>query len=103
MSRTYRRKNVPYWYTLDEALTIQHKYVGKWSHCEKEEDYWLEVKRFHSDAAITMQQVPKWYKTHFLRRPYRAKVKHFLAKERNNGYQGITPEPIDKKRACYYW
>lgn len=104
MSRTYRRKNVPYYYTLDEALARYTKYgFAEISINDSEKEYWEDVRKFHSDYLQTMQQVPKWYKVQYLRRPYRAKVKAAMIKEKKKGYTGDVPMPVDKGRANYYW
>ena len=106
MSRTYRRKNVPYWYDEDEALCktpSSWRLGGFYSHCETKEEYKIEVVKFHGDSEVTMEQVPKWYKVLFCRRPFRRKEKVALIKEMKNNFTGEIPFPIVKKDAKYYW
>ncbi|MCP5062988.1 MAG: hypothetical protein GY936_11050, partial [Ignavibacteriae bacterium] len=81
MSRTYRRKKATqeYYWVLREW--IYHKnivYSKQYDKHSKEGKRRIRV--FHSDAQATMEQVPKWYKVYFCRKPFRRKEKEALYK-----------------------
>lgn len=83
MSRTYRRKSgdVYYWFDKNDKA---------------------RVALYHSDKRMTMNQVPKYWKVHWCRRPFRRKEKQalFLA-VRFIGEDIVFPKPV--KDAMYYW
>ena len=50
---------------------------------------------------MTMQQVPKWYKTQFCRKPFKRKSKAVLDMALQGDQEPVMP--INKKNAQYYW
>ena len=57
--------------------------------------------RYQSDACMTMQQVPKWYKTQFCRQPFKRKSKAVLDRALQGDQEPVMP--LNKKNAQYYW
>lgn len=102
MSRTYRKRNgEPFWYAEDEYnKLLEDKWYNSWW---KDRSYKGAVAYYHSDSTDTMNQVPKWYKVQFCRRPFRRKEKVALIKEMKRDFDGEVPFPVIKKDALYYW
>lgn len=102
MSRTYRRKNKAAlqehsWVLTDYRFDEGRVNIDKNSIAGKK-----ALAKFHSDKAVTMNQVPRWYKILFCRRPFRRKEKEVLRtfmKYQNEDFVF----PVIKKDAMYYW
>ncbi len=103
MSRTYRRKNcLKYnkWVFIDwEAIRIKGNYIYLDTHSEEAKK---AKAKYHSDATSTMQQVPKWYKVHFCRKPFRRKENIALIEAVKYLDEDIS-FPVRKLDADYYW
>lgn len=105
MSRTYRRKKG----LQEDEWWVLFNWVGSYETSYKRipiDKYTKEgrelIAKYHSDAQDTMKQVPKWYKVHFLRKPFRAKEKHQLVLAVKYLDEDIT-FPLVKMAANYYW
>ena len=87
MSRTIRRKKgKPFWYAnKDEALMIR---ACSWrnegyAYCDTEEEYYLELKKFHSDFGWGGRSdggVPTWFVNLFCTKRDRQRERAFCTK-----------------------
>jgi len=103
MSRTYRRKKGEgYYWTEKEALAIRLGSWGSYSIHNNKEEYKKAVRLFYSDKQKqTMNQVPKWYKVTFCRRPYRRMERRGIICIMQ-GKEEVMFDPV-LKDAMYYW
>ena len=100
MSRTYRRKNEEH----DNHMLYEwcSKYYNRIYYAKEDKEYKVGMAKFHSDSLMTMNQVPKWYKVHYCRRPFRRKEKRALFLAVKYTEEDIT-FPGVVKDAMYYW
>ena len=109
MSRTYRRKNEPFWYTEDEALMVHPSAwrEGGYSYCDSVEEYNLELKKFHSDFGWGRycQGVPRGFVHTYCTKPLRAKERRQLNKVlKLTDYEDADVHaPFVKDAAWMYW
>ena len=104
MSRTYRRKNC---LNQDNWIFQDWKWTGNGYLIKKSIDRNSNkgrklIAEYHSDAQDTMQQVPKWYKVYFCRKPFRRKEDQALIKAVKYIDEDIC-FPMRKMNAMYYW
>ena len=99
MSRTYRRKQG---IKEDQWWVLREWYCGLYvvRHSPRSKEGKKRLAKYHSDAEVTMQQVPKWYKVAFCRRPFRRKEKQALYRA---VFHGEDKFPVPKNDAMYYW
>ena len=103
MSRTYRRKSCGYEYRwVLKDWDFPNGRIREIKYDQNSEKGKALVSVFHSDSTSTMEQVPKWYKVQFCRRPFRRKVREALIQAVKYLNEDI-PFPVVKKDAMYYW
>lgn len=103
MSRTYRRKSCGYeyrWVLKDWDFPNGHIHEINYDQNSKKGKELLS--KFHGESQMTMQQVPKWYKVYFCRKPFRRREEQALILAVKYENEDIT-FPVRKLNANYYW
>lgn len=103
MSRTYRRKKYPPddWVFMNwewESVSRYYKEVIDRNTPEGK----ARLAEYRSDGFATMEQIPKWYKVYYCRKPFREAERRAIDLAVRFPEEDIT-FPVRKLNANYYW
>ncbi len=95
MSRTYRKRQDPFYYTKEEWDDWCVRWYGT--------SHYAAVAKYYTDRERGMWQIPKHWKKDFRIRPFRSAERMCLRKEMQSLDHGDVLYPIKKMFDEYYW